>query len=215
MQILPSLLEYTVESLREKLEILKNNPHFELTRQESLHLHLDFVLTYFARERSVRESLGFESVHNLLTTRFADQSLTLTIHFMGELDDLPGLLDTLRAYPLNPLWNYVFFVPANYRTAFAGLEREHVVVGVWYDLAEWQPPQDPDTPHLLMTVRAGLSGQKLEKPVEELAIEFTRHHENYFVLDGGWSLETDPSRFNDNVDVVSHSSFWGQVLPEK
>ena len=213
MQILPSLLEYTSESLQEKLEILKNNPHFELTRQESLHLHLDFVLTYFARERSVRESLGFETVHNLLTTHFTEANLTLTIHFMGELDDLSELLSTLKKYPLNPLWRYVFFVPANYQTAFAELVSENVIVGIWYDLSEWQPPTDPDTPHLLMTVRAGLSGQKLEKPVEELAVEFTRHHENYFVLDGGWGVKTDPDKFKDNVDIVSHSSFWGQVLP--
>ena len=215
MQILPSLLEYTTESLREKLEILESDPHFETTRQESLHLHLDFVLTYFARERSIRESLGFEAVHALLTTSFADTALTLTVHFMGELDDLPDLLKELRQYPFNPLWNYIFFVPANYRTAFRELEDENVIVGLWYDLQEWRPPQDPETPLLLMTVKAGLSGQKLTKPVEELAVEFTRHHENYFVLDGGWSVETDPERFGDNVDIVSHSSFWGQILPEE
>lgn len=211
MQILPSLLEYTVESLDKKLTLLSQNPRFDLTCQTTLHLHLDFVEEFFAKERNIRRSLGFGSVCDRLSAYFSEQTLTLTIHFMGELDDLPKIFKTLQNYPLNPLWNYLFFVPQAYLPTFTKLAETNVAFGTWFDVDAWQPPENSETAQLLMTVKAGLSGQKLTPRVKELALEFTRRYPNYFVLDGGWSIAADPRKFGNNVDLVSHSSFWNTI----
>lgn len=65
---------------------------------------------------------------------------------------------------------------------------------------------------LLMTVFAGISGQKLEKETQELVLEIVQKNLQIdFILDGGWKIE-DLEIINElnlkNVDLVSYSSFW-------
>ncbi len=65
---------------------------------------------------------------------------------------------------------------------------------------------------LLMTVFAGISGQKLEEESQKLALEIVKKNpEVDFILDGGWKIEDLEiiKKFNlKNVDLVSYSSFW-------
>lgn len=71
---------------------------------------------------------------------------------------------------------------------------------------------------LLMTVFAGISGQKLEKETQKLALEIVQKNLQIdFILDGGWKIE-DLETVNDlnlkNVSLVSYSSFWQRFEKE-
>ena len=65
---------------------------------------------------------------------------------------------------------------------------------------------------LLMTVFAGISGQKLEEKTQKLALEIVKKNpEIDFILDGGWKIEDLEiiKKLNlKNIDLVSYSSFW-------
>ena len=71
---------------------------------------------------------------------------------------------------------------------------------------------------LLMTVCAGLSGQKLEKETQKLVLEIVQKNlDVQFILDGGWQVEDLQiiKKLNlKNVDLVSYSSFWQKFEQE-
>ena len=210
MSVLPSLLEYSPQQLSTKLSLLEHPKVADLTRQgDTLQLHIDYVGEFFAKQRSILSSLSLKTTLAIITNKYANQKLQLTIHLMGELEDIILLEKFFRSYTIQDNWAYVIFVPPKFISTFSFMRGANVEIGVWYDLQEWQSPTDKHTPYLLMTVRAGISGQKLRKQTQHQAIEWVNKYPNYFVVDGGWSI-THPD-INSHTDIVSHSSFWNTL----
>lgn len=65
---------------------------------------------------------------------------------------------------------------------------------------------------LLMTVKAGLSGQKMTPETKQKALQTIKNNPSFnFIVDGGWQIEDLAILANlhlSNVDLVSYSSFW-------
>lgn len=209
MIILPSLLEYTREHLNQKTTIVQNVDTKSITHQQTLSLHLDFVMENFAKDRKVMESLSFSTMHRHLMEKFKNTKLDLSVHFMGGVEDLTRVYKVLQQTEFNPQWNYLFLVPEKFIKTFSDFKQKNVKIGVWYDLEEWPPKPLPNTTHLLMTVKAGLSGQKLSRETKNKALAYVYKHPNSFILDGGWSIDFQSNR--DNLYIVSHSSFWNNI----
>jgi hypothetical protein len=210
--ILPSLLQYSSEEIHRKLESITQNKEVfcDLTSQsDPIHLHLDFVLKRFAQSRSVLMSMSPSSVLDIIGEYMSDSKITVSIHLMGETEDLYEAYEFFDAYDFNENWTYILLVPGKFRdhwnTAFEG---NNVSVGIWYDLEEWDSAEfEDDITYLLMTVYAGKSGQVsvFEDKEKSLSLAHT-NPDNTFIVDGGWKLEENNSQ--ENVLIVSHSSFW-------
>ena len=123
--ILPSLLEYSTHDLNNRLdqilELLGKDKFYEQVyitndiKNDRVSLHLDFVLSQFAKDRNpILASISPNEVFNCLKLKFPKQKLDLTIHLMGELEDLPKAwqyFETLRK-PRN--WDMTLFLPYNH-----------------------------------------------------------------------------------------------------
>ena len=213
---LPSLLEYSTESLQQKLdlitiEITKFKQLTKTTGSDQISLHLDFVLPQFAKDRSVMKSLSPQSVFDTLETSFKDKQLSLSLHLMGDSEDLSEVYRFFESYNFNPKWEYLFFVPEKYSNLWQTAQfsqQKNIKTGIWLDLNEWQSNDlKASGDYLLMTVLAGKSGQKLTDEIKNKVLGLTKNHtEKNFILDGGWSV--DNSDYPENVKVVSYSSFW-------
>jgi pentose-5-phosphate-3-epimerase len=203
--LLPSLLEYSVESLETK---------FSLLQEKKLNsLHLDFVLPQFAKDRNVMTSLSMEIVFSTLQRHSNIQRLDLTIHLMGTIEDLFDAYKFFEKYSFNPLWNYKILIPAKYIQSWRNQiknKQRNVQIGSWYDLDEWDNVDfSTKQTNLLMTVKAGKSGQKLTTEIQKKAILITKKYpQAHFILDGGWEWDFDSQK---NVDHVSYSSFWKSI----
>lgn len=223
MPFLPSLLEYSRESLNRKLievksriqdfKEIQNSLNNATKSGDSLSFHLDFVQPNFAKDRKVMTSLGLESVLNVLEQEFSDYRLDLSIHLMGTSEDLFEAHKFLLDYKFKPNWMYTVFVPEKYTSTFWPQTQvfTNYKVGIWYDLNDYnitKIKQNKDIKnYLLMTVLAGKSGQRLDIEKQQLCLELCgKFPEKKFIVDGGWGVDyrTDLN----NLEVVSYSSFW-------
>jgi pentose-5-phosphate-3-epimerase len=204
--ILPSLLEYSVESLETKLARLQD--------KKMTSLHLDFVLPQFAKDRNVMTSLSLDSVFSPLGKTNKNQRLHLTIHLMGTIEDLFDSYRFFEKYAFNSLWNYKILIPVKYIQSWRNQiknKRKNVQIGAWYDLDEWDNVNfSSRQTNLLMTVKAGKSGQKLTSEIAQKVLLVARKYPHtHFVLDGGWEWDFETQL--NNTDHVSYSSFWTHV----
>lgn len=211
--IQPSLLEYSIPQLKVLFESVQTNTDkfITLAQQDKLTFHLDFVLKRFAQARGNLMSIEPKSFFPLLEEFFGGQQLRLTIHFMGEVEDLLHVYSYLDNYQWNSNWEYTIFVPEKYRDNWAeDFTQDNVQVGVWYDLGEWQEAEfEDDIDYLLMTVVAGKSGQKATDEDKSHTLRIAQDNpESRFIVDGGWKLEENNDM--DNLGIVSYSSFWNQ-----
>jgi len=214
--ILASLLEYSPIQLKKKLiKIFSQKKRFLQLQNQSLnhknnsiHLHLDFVLPKFASSRQVMESLSLFSVIEALKKCLEKENLFLSLHFMGEGDDFLAIIRDLQILEIPDNWSLIYFFPENLLPSFHFLPPQNL--GIWLDKNEWEiiDFNTKKVDHfLLMTVFAGKSGQKLETKIQTLALKTAKQFpEKHFVLDGGWSIEQKVT--SKNVDLVSYSSFW-------
>lgn len=214
---LPSLLEYSTDDFNSKLKWISGNPEtFKKVAKadnDELHFHLDFVLEEFAAERGVETGLSLEQTFNNLERYFAQNKLVLSIHLMGSEGDLNKSFEYFKSQNYNQKWKYVIFVPESYYNSWTKLSSiisgvSNVQIGVWYDLGEWETKNFEITDNfLLMTVKAGKSGQKLTPENIVKSMEVVKNYPNkQFILDGGWSVDY-PNLFQ-NCQIVSYSSFW-------
>ncbi len=212
---LPSLLEYSKESLQDKLSLVQTNISKFKTLQQNyqnttLGFHLDFVLPQFAKDRAVMTSLGLADIFRGLDGNFSSTKLTLSVHLMGALEDLEQAYNFFYNYQFNPNWAYLLLVPENqflpWQNEFNA--QDNLQTGIWYDDFEWADKQfNLAKNYLLMTVRAGKSGQKLTPEMKDMALSLAKLYPQYnFIVDGGWSI-AEENRMS-NLDIVSYSSFW-------
>ena len=234
---LPSLLEYSQLELIKKLELTncQKSQFLKLTSQKNqIHFHLDFVLKNFAHKRKVEPSLEFVEVCQTLESIFGLQRLNLSIHFMGDFEDVQKQLQVFlnqntNKY-LNKNWIYTLFLPAHllYQFEKAGLIKPllnlnsksfNLSLGSWYDLDQWDQKTDFEagfeicnsTWTLLMTVFAGKSGQKLADNKKQQIFEIAQKNPSQKIIaDGGWQLQDKSSL--KNLQMVSYSSFWNYFL---
>jgi hypothetical protein len=113
MKILPSTLEYSTQSLEKKLATTASNPDkfSNLQKSEKVLLHLDIVMSGFAKDRSVMKSLGLETNLDLVAKYFKDQPMELSIHLMGDSQDLSEVQKFLNSYTFKTNWQYIIFIP--------------------------------------------------------------------------------------------------------
>jgi pentose-5-phosphate-3-epimerase len=211
--LLPSLLEYSMESLETKISLLKKHklPISRFQNQKNIALHLDFVLPNFASDRGVLTSLSLKSVFDLLSSNYADKTnIDLSIHLMGLVEDLYEAYAFFETFEFRQDWNFLILVPENYTESWKiniKKSNKNLRIGAWYDLNEWQNKQfEEKTTNLLMTVSAGKSGQKLTKDVKENVVNVVKSYpDTRFIVDGGWEVN---DKIALNTDIVSYSSFW-------
>jgi hypothetical protein len=203
---LPSLLEYSTESLAFKIQKIKQDlpRFFRLTKQKNkIHLHLDIVSRNFAKDKKVMESLELESVFGVLEKNFKPESLELSIHLMSDSEDLMAIYKFLEKYEIP--YSHQIFIDPKYLQSFKNSNP-------WYDLESWFGGIDENYQNfLIMTVFAGKSGQVLTSEIQAKSLELIKKHpDKSFILDGGWQLDFN----NDysNLQIVTYSSFWKQFL---
>jgi len=227
---LPSVLECSEQVVEKKLEMVieKIETVYSLLKIQKdipLPFHLDFVLPQFAKDRSVMKSLSPETILGILEKFFSSQRLSLTIHLMGNVQDIFESYKFFNDYSFNPNWQYLIFVDSNYfkswvNSSFANLNLDNLDLGIWYDKGEWENLESFNLNqeleidcqnYLLMTVLAGKSGQKLTPQIKDLALQKTIQNPNKkFILDGGWSVEEEEN-ISQNTEIVSYTSFWNQI----
>jgi pentose-5-phosphate-3-epimerase len=212
---LPSLLEYSTESLTHKLDLILGdfeqfNKLTKSNNTKKIHLHLDFVLPQFAKDRFVMKSLSTDSLFEVLQSKCADKKLVLSLHLMGDSEDLATIYNFFESYSFNSNWEYLFFVPEKYIDLWQNSEfgkHQNVESGIWLDLDQWQDHKLTAKNYLLMTVFAGKSGQKLTPEIQAKVLELVQKNpDKQFILDGGWSV--DDTNYPENCQIVSYSSFW-------
>lgn len=216
MFFLPSLLEYSQESLEKRLNLVASSlPKFKQTQgsqnSKQVFFHLDFVLEYFAKDRFVMQSLGLESLLESLKKEFLQIDLNLSVHLMGNSVDLTEIAKLLPGLDFPKNWQLTIFVPPKFVNYFETIKNSNQSVGIWLDLDQWENFDFKEYPkvqdYLLMTVLAGKSGQKLLPQTKAEALKMVQNNPNLeFILDGGWSIDFESSL--TNLKVVSYSSFW-------
>ncbi len=204
MLILPSLLEYSTFDLDRRIKKLS-----QLNKNE---IHIDTVCQNFARSRNIMMSLSVKTVLEHLLEQLKHKSLLVTIHIMGDIEDLVLVYQFFAGYHFEPNWQYRIYLPLNSELAFVSLETmTNVRIGNWLDLNQWNIATDFGqyiySTLLLMTVKAGLSGQTLLSETKQDAFELAIKNPNInFIFDGGWSCLFDTDV--ENVDLVSYTSYW-------
>jgi hypothetical protein len=203
MIILPSLLEYSTFDLQRRIDRLNQLNKFEI--------HIDTICKQFAQSRNVMMSISTKTVLEHLQ-KFRGNKLLVTIHIMGDTEDLIEAYRFFASYHFEPNWQYRIYLPLNSELAFVSLESmTNVRIGNWYDIDQWDIGTDfgqyTYTTALLMTVKAGLSGQLLLPETKQDAFELAvKNPQINFIFDGGWSCLFDTDV--DNVDLVSYTSYW-------
>ena len=204
MLILPSLLEYSAFDLNRRIKSLNENGKNEI--------HIDTVCQNFARGRRIMMSLSVKSVLEHLLIQLKHRPLLVTIHIMGNIEDLVSVYQFFAGYHFEPNWQYRIYLPLNSELAFTSLETmTNVRIGNWFDIDQWDIKTDLSqylySTLLLMTVKAGLSGQTLLPETKQDAFELAIKNPNInFIFDGGWSCLFDTDV--ENVDLVSYTSYW-------
>lgn len=206
---------------------------FDLKSEDILYFHLDFVFTEFAKDRKVMQSLGLRTVFNLFLEFFEDAKLQLSVHLMGEKLDWKLAFEFWQEFTVPQNWQIDLFVKPKMTNLFT-FNKNNLQTFCWFDKDSWgefletgslqsqnlekiedveiQITKETKNKILLMTVFAGISGQKLEKQIQKLALEIvSQSPQTDFILDGGWKiqdLETAKKLNLDSVDLVSYSDFW-------
>jgi len=241
--ILPSLLEYSQNDLIKRLESIKylqdKEQLFDLikvqekSQPKTLHLHLDFVLKQFAKDRvPILSSLSIITVFDLLDKEFGQHKLNLSVHLMGAIEDLTPAWEFFKKYQKPKNWKITLFLPLNHALRWKSEFRKYKI-GVWLDLYDWLDkdslkPKLVDMNYisnvLIMTVVAGKSGQSLTQEVQNNLKDFINNqiHQNieqkkHFIIDGGWNQEKAKlflKRFDRSpkIDFVAYGGFWGKFL---
>lgn len=211
MDFHPSLLEYSQEALISKLKQVNSNIDLflQLIKAKKLNFHLDMVLEEFARDISVMKSCSPKTVLESLDLVFKEQCLNLSIHLMGLSTDLKDCYEFFQMKPINKNWQYTVFVPEKFYNFWTTLPYKNLKIGIWYDLKEWEAQTFiKNVPYLIMTVKAGKSGQKLETDIANKSLKIVEDNPlSDFYLDGGWQVDFRYPDLN-NLKVVSYSSFW-------
>jgi pentose-5-phosphate-3-epimerase len=219
--LIPSLLEYSIESLNKKLDLL-SDPESKLTvLQDGSHLslHLDFVMESFAKDRSIMKSLGFATTISTLITKFKDAPLNISVHLMGETEDILQAFEYFEMMHIPMTWKLTLFVPEKFTNSWKHSVHEHdaqgkVEIGVWYDLGVWERLTELPinvNQFLIMTVFAGKSGQSRNDEYKQRAIDYAlKYPDKHFIFDGGWKvLEADQTP--QNADIISYRDYWGEM----
>ncbi len=254
--ILPSFLEYSAESLEQKIDKIlvnydkfqkivnleKKSQNVEITEKiENLELaensfeknsgeilgkddkkvkktwslHLDFVLEQFAKDRFVMKSLGLDLVFSIFEKKMRNQKLNLTVHLMGENEDWQDAFNFWQEFKIPQNWQIQLFVPFKMTKLFT-FDKPNLTTFQWQDLGDWEnekPEKLISRKILLMTVKAGLSGQIMTTETKNKTIQMVKNNPKVdFILDGGWRVQ-DQQIFDNfgNVDLVSYSSFWKNI----
>jgi pentose-5-phosphate-3-epimerase len=206
MIILPSLLEYSTAKLHERI--------LSLQKMDKYEMHLDVVSKYFAQDRGIMKSLDEKTILENLGY-LKKQNLYLTIHLMGNTEDLVNSFHFFQNYQFEPNWEYKIFLPVNTELAFKTFENQsNVSIGCWFDRDQWSTSTDLSVLSvrdvLLMTVKAGKSGQELTQKSKFEAFQLAEKFPNIqFIFDGGWNSQFKTDL--ENVDLVSYTSFWKRV----
>ena len=207
MPILPSTLEYSKESLETKICYIQDHrSRFKaLTNQSIFEMHIDLVYPEFAKSRSVMSSLDLETNLNSMI-KLIDNKCLLTIHFMGELDDISNFSKSLNKYT-HLTNNLEIYIPYN-------LSIESFPKGFkyyfWHDKDQLNL-KIKSKKVLLLTVKAGISGQKRLDQDKKIALEVVAKLGNKNVIvDGGWSTKD----LEIGLRMVSYSSFWSEFMNE-
>jgi len=236
--ILPSILEYSSQSLVKKLDILYTQKKFiksiiDPENKTALPIHLDLVYTQFAKDRSVMTSLELDKILKIIQNHpIKNCKLDLSVHFMAELEDYNSVFSSInKSLPFWPRKNsqVTFFIPkkANLASWIEIMEwtPENLNWGNWYDLNQWNGRTEflLDN-NLLMTVFAGRSGQKLESSklieIENLRyrpdlVSLNKSKDNKeksnfnLIIDGGIDFDLYSKLAKDmNLNAVMYSAFW-------
>lgn len=232
---LPSLLEYSELSLVKKIKFINQN--LEAYKQasfqdKSLFLHLDCVEKNFAIERKIMQSLSFLTV----LTSILDNNLNdfnLSCHFMQSNLDFKNLwsyLDFIKANILslkNLNIKFIFYVDQNYYKAVKNYIKKLslnscIKLGIWLDLDFWTDDERLNSIdkklfkeakyYLLMSVKAGLSGQSLiPETISKYKQICTIFSKKDILMDGGINF-TNYLLFDtkNNINFVSYKAFWSQ-----
>jgi pentose-5-phosphate-3-epimerase len=213
--ILPSLLEYSQNDLKNRIQSLKkldlDDSLFDLikvhekSKSKRLNLHLDFVLKQFAKDRvPILSSLSLVTVFEILDQEFSDQKLNLSVHLMGAIEDLTFAWEFFKKYKKPKDWKITLFLPQNHALRWKS-EFKKYKIGVWLDLHDWLDIKELKsksvdlggiTNVLIMTVVAGKSGQSLTEEVQknlkdliDNLCEQNLEQKKYIIVDGGWNQE--------------------------
>jgi hypothetical protein len=218
MQIYPSLLEYTITSLENKIRYIQENINkikIATNANHYLPIHLDFVMQNFAKERSILMSLEFKTVWNTLIKLLESENILVTAHFMGELEDVVLLRNEFETYIIPNKWKSEFYLPSKYYQGFSksrNLKKFNFYP--YFDLNDWYLSEntfsiDPlVSKALILTVKGGLSGQILTDEVKQASLKIVKNNHNIqFILDGGWKIDSDFGGLH-NLNLVSNTSFW-------
>jgi hypothetical protein len=193
-------------------QVVANRERFlRLTRQtEPITWHADFVLPKFAQQRQILPSFNLATYFEIFSKNFPYPAV-FQIHLMGEDEDMEQSLEFLQTQLVNPQWQYQILVrPRDYIYWTDQLKSvSQYQLGVWYDLGDWEAiGQFDHSLVLLMTVKAGLSGQSLTESIINLALTKVAQNPNtQFILDGGWKIETNLTNY-PNLCIASDTSFW-------
>jgi len=216
MFIAPSTLkaQYHLDGTLENRikQVLSEKERFlKLTRQtEPITWHADFVLPQFSQQRQILSSFNLPTYFEIFSKNYPYPAI-FQIHLMGEDEDMEQSLQFFQTQPINQQWQYQIFVrPKDYAYWKDQLKSvSQYQLGVWYDLGEWENINQFDyLTVLLMTVKAGLSGQSLNESVSNLALtKVIKNLDTSLVLDGGWEITNKLPNY-PNLCIVSDTSFW-------
>ncbi len=206
MPVLPSTLEYSEQQLELKLKYIKSNlSQFKrISQQKSIELHIDLVYPAFAKDRSVMSSLSLKQNIKIINSIFGS-NWKATVHFMGLLDDVEKF--NLELLELVDLKNDLeFYIPANTDKKMFVSKFKYFH---WYDIDQIELAKSDNNKLLQMTVKAGISGQKLlpATKLESLLLVKQKGIKNV-IVDGGWTVED----CKEGIRMVSYSSFWNEFI---
>lgn len=214
--IIPSILEYSIISLDQRLSSIVASPILwkKLTKQRDkyLHLHLDFVMQQFAKERGVLMSLQLQTVFGSIREYFHSQKLDVSIHLMGGVIDIADAWKFFEKLDVQINHSLTIYVPSQYTQSWRTFFADKATIGTWYDIDEWNDETafNSGENYLLMTVKAGKSGQKLDHLIRHRALTTVQNSpKSNFLLDGGWNIDLSTP---NNTDVISYGSFWSKFV---
>lgn len=214
MIIAPSVLNasYNPIDLEKRFQYaLNHHTRFLQLSRQSLPTtwHLDFALPKFSSLRNIRSNISLQEYFKIFQAIWT-KSAILQIHLMGQDEDLVSCSEFFENYEFNSDWLYQIFVPEVSVPDWLKYEKdnENVKIGIWYDLDEWEKLDDFDENlYLLMTVKAGQSGQKMTEETKNHALKIVSDYPNAnFILDCGWSVDFESDL--NNLSIVSDTSFW-------
>ena len=201
--------DYSPAGVTEDITTITNyfELYSELTKNDHLALHLDVCLPNFVAENKIETYIApvdyFRGIEEGLTyyRNNFETRIELNIHFMGLSDDYEMAEDFIANYTFGSDVDWVYYIE---NSSHFSDER----VGSWYDDYQWGPGiKLKEKNVLLMSVKAGNSGQRKTKKTEQKMLKVAAENPTTnFVFDGGWGVDFETEL--KNVKVVSYGSFW-------